>query len=529
MSSLRLLIATAVVVALLLILTYRSPVLWLDPAHGRGRGRSCRDGDRLPARQGLRHRRQRPALGMLTILVFGVGTDYALLLIARYRKHCTTTRTSGSAMVHALRRTAPAIVASAATVVVGLLCLLVADLNSTSGLPIGAAGHPVRAGGHADAVVSRRCSCVLGRRIFWPVPQSAVQHGRGAGPGAGSATPCPPPPPVGRRLGSLGVPGVLAVGLAGNTGALREQDQFRPRRSRSPASPSAAEHFPGARRPAVTVTTRPAHQERVLDIVEGTPAWPRPRRADAAGLDRPSRVPDGRAGHRRGVRHDQAGAHRRARGERGGGDRRRAERGGDLDTGATATRDAKLVISRSSSSSSCSSSSCCCEPWPRWSCCADRDRLVRRSLRRSVFVFDTTCSASRASTIRCRCWHSCSWWRSASTTTSSWPAGPGRRPCGLGTREGMLSALSATGGVITAAGILLRPRSRSSPHFRWCADRGRVPGRLRRAARHPAGAVGPGARPHPAARRRFWWPSRVGAPQAQPAPSTAPSTQGPAR
>src|SRR4029078_9311656 len=72
--------------------------------------------------------------GILTVLVFGAGTDYALLLIARYREELRRHDDKHEAMALALPRAGPAIVASAGTVVLGMLCLLLAETESTKGL-----------------------------------------------------------------------------------------------------------------------------------------------------------------------------------------------------------------------------------------------------------------------------------------------------------------------------------------------------------------------------------------------------------
>ncbi|WP_203905789.1 MMPL family transporter, partial [Virgisporangium aliadipatigenens] len=124
-------LTTVIVVTLLLILTYRSPVLWFIPlvAVSVAALTSMATVYLLVKGFGIVVNSQNSAL--LTILVFGVGTDYALLLIARYREALHHHENVRVAMLHALRGAAPAIIASAATVVAGLLCLLAADLNST--------------------------------------------------------------------------------------------------------------------------------------------------------------------------------------------------------------------------------------------------------------------------------------------------------------------------------------------------------------------------------------------------------------
>ncbi|WUH94740.1 MMPL family transporter [Streptomyces sp. NBC_00433] len=106
--------------------------------------------------------------GILTVLVFGAGTDYALLLVARYREELRRHEDRHDAMALALHRAGPAVIASAATVALSMLCLLAADMNSTSGL------GPVAAVGVAVALISMitlfpALLVIVGRWVFWPV------------------------------------------------------------------------------------------------------------------------------------------------------------------------------------------------------------------------------------------------------------------------------------------------------------------------------------------------------------------------
>jgi RND superfamily putative drug exporter len=261
---------TVLVVTLLLIVTYRSPVLWFIPlmAVGAAALTAMATVYLLVKGFGIVVNDQNSAL--LTILVFGVGTDYALLLIARYRETLHHHENVRVAMVHALRGAAPAILASAATVVAGLLCLLAADLNSTSGLgPIGAAG--ILCALVAMLTLFPALLVVLGRRIFWPaIPRfsTAVAEKPGLWGRLGAA--------ISRRrwvatLGSLGVLGALAIGLAGNTGALREQDQFLDAPESVTGFTVLRQHFPELGGQPMMIFTRPAYQERVLDIVTDAP------------------------------------------------------------------------------------------------------------------------------------------------------------------------------------------------------------------------------------------------------------------
>jgi RND superfamily putative drug exporter len=163
-----LLMAAALVVIVLLLLIYRSPILWIIPV-------VCvvfalllsQSATYLLARYAdLTVNGQSTAI--LTVLVFGVATDYALLLVARYRAELHRHADRHEAMAYAVRRAGPAILASAATVAIGLLCLLFAVMNSTSGM------GPVAATGIITALLAMTTLLpallvILGRWIFWPM------------------------------------------------------------------------------------------------------------------------------------------------------------------------------------------------------------------------------------------------------------------------------------------------------------------------------------------------------------------------
>ncbi|MGW3292106.1 MMPL family transporter [Streptomyces sp. NPDC001002] len=115
--------------------------------------------------------------GILTVLVFGAGTDYALLLVARYREELRRHEDRHEAMALALHRAGPAVLASGATVVVSMLVLLAAEMNSTRGL------GPVAAIGVAVALLAMitlfpALLLIFGRWIFWP----AIPHFGSADP-----------------------------------------------------------------------------------------------------------------------------------------------------------------------------------------------------------------------------------------------------------------------------------------------------------------------------------------------------------
>ncbi len=104
---------------------------------------------------------------IMSVLVLGAGTDYALLLVARYREELHHTTDKYEAMSTALESAGPAILASAATVIAALLCLMIAKVNGTSGL------GPIAAIGIASAALSMltllpALLTIFGRRAFWP-------------------------------------------------------------------------------------------------------------------------------------------------------------------------------------------------------------------------------------------------------------------------------------------------------------------------------------------------------------------------
>ncbi len=161
-----LLFATVALVFVLLILIYRSPIFWVLPlfavllAEGMVRGLGyglTQAGVVINGQTG----------GILLVLVFGAGTDYALLLTARYREELVRREDRHEAMQVALVRAGPAMLASAGTVVAALLCLMLASVNSTAGLgPVGALGVSVAAA--AMLTLLPGLLLVGGRRAFWP-------------------------------------------------------------------------------------------------------------------------------------------------------------------------------------------------------------------------------------------------------------------------------------------------------------------------------------------------------------------------
>src|ERR1700749_3990317 len=126
---------------IILLLTYRSPVLWMLPIISAAVALTCAQGVIYLLAKYADLVVNGQSAGILTVLVFGAGTDYALLLIARYREELRQHDSRYEAMSVALKNAAPALLASGSTVTIGLLCLLFSELNSDRGLgPVGAVG-----------------------------------------------------------------------------------------------------------------------------------------------------------------------------------------------------------------------------------------------------------------------------------------------------------------------------------------------------------------------------------------------------
>jgi len=162
-----LLLTTVLVVAILLLITYRSPWLWLVPLMvvGLADGLASIVSTRIASLAGITL--DASVTGILSVLVFGAGTNYALLLIARYRDELRVIEDRREAMAKALRGAGPAIIASGSTVVLSLLTLVFAQLTGNRALGIACAAGIVVAMLFALFVLPAAL-VLFGRRLFWP-------------------------------------------------------------------------------------------------------------------------------------------------------------------------------------------------------------------------------------------------------------------------------------------------------------------------------------------------------------------------
>ncbi len=162
-----LLFASLGVVIVILLITYRSPTLWLLPIVSAMFALFTSQAVIYFLAKYADLTVNGQSQGILTVLVVGAGTDYALLLVARYREELRRHEDRHEAMAFALHRAAPAIFASAGTVVVGMLCLGLAEMNSTAGLgPVNAIGVTITLLVMVTLLPALLVIC--GRWIFWP-------------------------------------------------------------------------------------------------------------------------------------------------------------------------------------------------------------------------------------------------------------------------------------------------------------------------------------------------------------------------
>ncbi|MEO7068944.1 MAG: MMPL family transporter [Nostocoides sp.] len=262
-----LLLVTVGIVALLLLLTYRSPVLWLVPLT------VVALADQVAA---VVTKALGSALdlqfdtGIVSVLVFGAGTNYALLLISRYREELRHTADHRSALAAAWRATTPAILASNATVVVGLATLALAVIPGTHGLGI-ASAVGVLVALAAVLLVLPAVLAMCGRRVFWPfVPRVGEEDRSRQSVWGRSATAVMrrPAAVVGAGLALLAV---LASGLLGTHVGLAQTERFRVASESATGLEVLGEHFPaGAAQPLLVVT----HADQVEQVRMSVAAVP---------------------------------------------------------------------------------------------------------------------------------------------------------------------------------------------------------------------------------------------------------------
>lgn len=162
-----LLLTTLAVVAFILIIVYRSPVLWILPLVSAVIALSTAGGVVYLLAKASVIDLSGQSQGILSVLVLGAATDYALLLISRYREELHHYELRFDAMKAAYRGVFEPILASGSTVIVSLLVLLLSELSNNRGLgPIGAIG--IAASMLTILTLLPALLVAFGRWIFWP-------------------------------------------------------------------------------------------------------------------------------------------------------------------------------------------------------------------------------------------------------------------------------------------------------------------------------------------------------------------------
>ncbi|MFG2107104.1 MMPL family transporter [Micromonospora chersina] len=290
-----LLLVTLVVVLVILLIVYRSPVLWVFPLLAAGMSYSLAALFVYLLAKNDVIKLNGQAQGILTVLVFGAGTDYALLLIARYREELHRHERPWDAMRVAWKGAAPAIIASGATVIVSLLCLLLSSLNSNRAL------GPVSAVGIAATllVMLTFLPALLllgGRWAFWPRrprydhADPRIEHGIW-GRIAGF---------VARRARAVWI--VTAVVLAAlalgvtQLGAttLGQSDLFTQRTDSVAGQEVIARHYPAGTGSPATIFTNQATAQQVAQVAQGVRGVSSVRPFSRQGPAGPPEVVDGR-------------------------------------------------------------------------------------------------------------------------------------------------------------------------------------------------------------------------------------------
>ena len=261
-----LLVVTLGIVALLLIVTYRSPVLWMIPLVVVALADQL--ANKATAAIGMGLDLQFDS-GIVSVLVFGAGTNYALLLISRYREELAREADHRRALVVAWRATAPAIVASNVTVVLALSTLALAVIPGTRGLGIAAAVGLLIALA-AVLLVLPPALAVCGRRIFWPFAPRVgdrMTTGRVWGRVARRVDRRPWVPLV----GGLALLGVLAGGLAGASVGLTQVEKFRVESASAAGLTVLGAHFPAGEAQPMIVIADTAEVDALTVAIEGVP------------------------------------------------------------------------------------------------------------------------------------------------------------------------------------------------------------------------------------------------------------------
>lgn len=259
---------TVIVVAVLLLITYRSPWLWLVPLAVVGLGDVLAG---IIARQvagAVGVQLDASVTGILSVLVFGAGTNYALLLIARYRDELRVFEDRRAAMRRAVRGTAPAILASGGTVALALATLLFGELAGNRALGLaGAIGIVVAM--FFGLVVLPPALVLFGRGLFWPfVPRFGSPDMVAKSPWGKLGRAVSRRPLAVAIVGFLAL-GAFAAGLNGLTVGLSQNERFIDKPQAVIGQEVLADAFSAGSTSPAAVLVPTADADETLDAIRG--------------------------------------------------------------------------------------------------------------------------------------------------------------------------------------------------------------------------------------------------------------------
>ncbi|KOU63463.1 membrane protein [Streptomyces sp. MMG1533] len=267
----KLTLVTLLIVVTILVITYRSPLLWLLPMISAGMSLVISQAIiyLLAKNAGLTVNAQTAMI--LTVLVLGAATDYALLLVARYREELRRHEDRHEAMAEALHRAGPAIVASAATVAISMLLLLLAGLNSTKGLgPVCAVG--VLVGLLAMMTLLPALLVIFGRWIFWPArPKHGTEPDVTRGVWTRVARLVSGRPRTVWIATSLVLGAVATLAFTLNADGLQQKDGFKSRPESVVGEEILARHFPAGSGEPMVVIAKDSSASEVRGALEKVP------------------------------------------------------------------------------------------------------------------------------------------------------------------------------------------------------------------------------------------------------------------
>jgi RND superfamily putative drug exporter len=266
-ANIKLLLTTIGVVALLLLITYRSPILWLAPLA------VVALTDQLAAsltRQLADSYSLHFDSGIVSVLVFGAGTNYAMLLISRYREELGTTTNHREALARAWRASLPAILASNLTIVLALCTLLTATLPQTRDLGI-ASSVGLFLALLGVVLVLPPVLAVCGPRLFWPfVPTPNRTTDPTAGVWGRIARRSLRRPAITLAAGLI-ILGFLALPLTSMRVGLSQAESFRVPAESAAALKAMTTHFPAGSTEPLDVTAPTAKSEHIEMALGGNP------------------------------------------------------------------------------------------------------------------------------------------------------------------------------------------------------------------------------------------------------------------